>query len=94
MKKLALLKKFSFPYLYDKSQEVAKDFQAACTPDFYLFDNHLKLFYRGRYDDSRPGNLVPVNGNDLHHASESMLQKISQSGIQHPSLGCSIKWHP
>jgi hypothetical protein len=94
MKKLALLKKFSFPYLYDKSQEVAKDFQAACTPDFYLFDNHLKLFYRGRYDDSRPGNLVPVNGNDLHRASESMLQKISQSGIQHPSLGCSIKWHP
>ena len=94
MKKLALLKKFSFPYLYDESQEVAKNFQAACTPDFYLFDNQLKLYYRGRYDDSRPGNNIPVNGNDLHQASESMLQKVSQSGIQLPSLGCSIKWHP
>ena len=94
MKKLALLKKFSFPYLYDESQEVAKNFQAACTPDFFLFDNQLKLYYRGRYDDSRPGNNIPVNGNDLHQASESMLQKVSQSGIQLPSLGCSIKWHP
>jgi len=94
MKKLALRKKFPFPYLYDESQEVAHAYKAACTPDFYLFDSDLKLYYRGRYDDSRPGNKVPVNGNDLHLAAESMLQKVSQSGIQLPSLGCSIKWHP
>ena len=94
MKKIALLKKFPFPYLYDKSQEVAKNFQAACTPDFYLFNNHQKLVYRGRYDESRPGNRIPVNGKDLHRASELMLQKVSQSDVQYPSIGCSIKWHP
>ena len=93
MKKIALLKKFPFPYLYDKSQEVAKNFQAACTPDFYLFNNHQKLVYRGRYDESRPGNQVPVNGKDLHRASELMLQKVSQSDVQYPSIGCSIKWY-
>jgi hypothetical protein len=94
MKEIAILKKFTFPYLYDKSQKVAKEFQAACTPDFYLFDDKLKLFYRGRYDMSRPGNEIPVSGDDLHKASDLMLQKLSNSEVQYPSIGCSIKWNP
>ncbi len=94
MKQTALLNKFTFPYLYDKSQVIAKSFQAACTPDFYLFDDQLKLAYRGRYDESRPGNQIPVNGKDLHQASNFMLKKAPQSNLQYPSLGCSIKWHP
>ena len=92
MKKLALLKKFSFPYLYDESQEVAKNFQAACTPDFYLFDAELRLYYRGRYDDSRPGNDKPITGIDLHEACDMMLNKKKNNQFQYPSLGCNIKW--
>ena len=94
MKEIGISKKFPFPYLYDKSQKVAKEFKAACTPDFYLFDDKLELFYRGRYDLSRPGNEIPVSGDDLHKASDLMLQKLSNSDVQYPSIGCSIKWNP
>ena len=93
MKKLALEKNFAFPYLFDKTQEVAHRYQAACTPDFYLFDETLSLVYRGRYDDSRPGNQIPVSGKDLHQAATLMLSKESQQTPQYPSMGCNIKWH-
>ena len=94
MKVLALEKAFPFPYLYDASQEIAHNYQAACTPDFYLFDEDLLLVYRGRYDDSRPGNETPVSGIDLHEAADLMLQKKPQKELQYPSMGCSIKWLP
>ncbi len=93
MKNLAFLKKFSFPYLYDKSQNVAISYKAACTPEFYLFNDKLKLFYRGRYDDSRPGNKIPITGFDLSKASQLMLEKKSSPNPQYPSIGCSIKWN-
>ena len=93
MKKIAFLKEFSFPYLYDQSQKVALSYLAACTPDFYLFNDQSKLFYRGRYDDSRPGNNFPVTGNELFNASEIMLQKMPPPKPQYPSMGCSIKWN-
>lgn len=93
MKKLAENKRFSFPYLYDKSQEIAHSYQAACTPDFYLFDASLKLFYRGRYDNSRPGNDIPVSGKELHQAADLMLSKKQMPEPQYPSMGCNIKWH-
>jgi len=93
MKKLAESKHFSFPYLYDKSQEIAHSYQAACTPDFYLFDASLKLFYRGRYDNSRPGNDMPVSGKELHQAADLMLSKRQMPEPQYPSMGCNIKWH-
>ena len=93
MKKMALKKNFSFPYLFDESQEVAHSYQAACTPDFYLFDANKKLVYRGRYDDSRPGNNIPVSGNDLRKAADLMLLKRKPIAYQKPSIGCSIKWH-
>ena len=92
MKELAQEAHFNFPYLYDESQEVAHAYQAACTPDFYLFDSDLKLYYRGRYDDSRPGNENPITGQDLHKACDSMLQGLPYNDIQYPSMGCNIKW--
>ena len=94
MKELAVSKKFSFPYLYDKSQEVAKSYKAECTPDFYLFNEKLILDYRGRYDESRPGNQIKVTGNDLHNAVKLMISDSEQIKIQYPSMGCNIKWHP
>ena len=90
---LALEKKFTFPYLFDKTQEIAHAYKAACTPDFYLFDIDLSLYYRGRYDDSRPGNKNPITGKDLHAAFNSMLKGEHTNGIQNPSLGCNIKWN-
>ena len=93
MKKFALDKNFSFPYLYDKSQEIAKKYDAACTPDFYLFDKDLKLVYRGRYDDSRPGNEKAVTGKDLHNAIDYFLINKEINIKQYPSMGCNIKWH-
>ena len=93
MKKFALDKNFSFPYLYDKSQEIAKKYDAACTPDFYLFDKDLKLVYRGRYDDSRPGNEKAVTGKDLHNAIDYLLINKEINIKQYPSMGCNIKWH-
>lgn len=93
MKKLALSKNFTFPYLFDETQQIAQAYQAACTPDFYLFDQTLNLVYRGRYDKARPGNDISITGVDLHQAAELMLSKLPQIEPQYPSMGCSIKWH-
>jgi peroxiredoxin len=83
---------FSFPYCYDESQQVARDYEAACTPDFFLFDKSRMLVYRGQLDDSRPGNLAPVNGNDLRAAIDAVLKSEPVNPEQKPSLGCNIKW--
>ncbi|CAN5249651.1 thioredoxin family protein [soil metagenome] len=83
---------YPFPYLYDPTQEVAKAYEAACTPDFYLFDVELKLIYRGQLDDSRPGNGIPVNGRDLREAMDAILNNRKVAEHQKPSIGCSIKW--
>lgn len=92
MKANAIQQDFIFPYLYDESQNVAKAYDAACTPDFYLFDSELKLVYRGRLDNSRPGNGVPVTGEDLRNAIDAVLNNQPQSDTQKPSMGCNIKW--
>ena len=92
MKNHAKTEKYSFPYLYDESQEVAKDYDAACTPDFYLFDAELKLVYRGQLDDSRPGNGLPVTGKDLRLAMDCIIEDKENKNIQKPSIGCGIKW--
>ncbi len=83
---------YDFPYLYDESQEVAKAYDAACTPDFYLFDKDLKCAYRGQMDGSRPGNDIPVTGQDLRMAMDSLITGKEVSDVQIPSLGCGIKW--
>ena len=83
---------FEFPYLYDESQQVAVAYQAACTPDFYLFDDAHRLVYRGQYDGSRPGNDEPVNGADLQAAVDALLTGKAISNAQIPSVGCNIKW--
>lgn len=83
---------YPFPYLYDESQEVAKAYRAACTPDFFLFDSDLELAYRGQFDGSRPGNDQPVNGEDIKQAVDSLLAGESVTEQQIPSIGCSIKW--
>lgn len=83
---------FTFPYLYDETQEVAKAYNAACTPDFFLFDAELKLSYRGQLDESRPENGIPVTGKDMRAALESTLNNKTVAGLQKPSIGCNIKW--
>jgi hypothetical protein len=83
---------YTFAYLFDETQEVAKAYDAACTPDFYLFDAELKLVYRGQLDDSRPQNGKPVTGKDLTDAMDALLDGQPISDIQKPSLGCNIKW--
>ncbi len=83
---------YSFPYLYDETQEVAKKYQAACTPDFFLFDSNQKLVYRGQMDDSRPGNGIAVTGKDLTLAVEAILAGKLPNSEQKPSVGCNIKW--
>ncbi len=85
---------YSFPYLYDETQEVAKAYRAACTPDFYLFDRGRRLVYRGQMDDSRPGNNRPVTGADLRAALDAVLAGKPASAEQKPSVGCNIKWKP
>ncbi len=85
---------YTFPYLFDESQEVAKAYRAACTPDFYLFDGKRKLVYRGQFDESRPGNNVPVTGKDLRTAVDAVLEGKPAPDDQTPSLGCNIKWKP
>jgi peroxiredoxin len=85
---------YSFPYLYDASQSVAKAYRAACTPDFYLFDGGHRLVYRGQFDDSRPGNGLPVTGKDLKAALDAVLAGRPVAGPQKPSIGCNIKWKP
>ncbi|RMH07010.1 MAG: thioredoxin family protein [Nitrospirae bacterium] len=84
----------AFPVCFDESQEAAKAFTAACTPDFFLFNQDRRLVYRGQLDDSRPGNGKPVTGRDLRAAIEAVLHDQPVSPIQHPSAGCSIKWKP
>jgi peroxiredoxin len=83
---------FQFPYLYDESQEVAKAYQAACTPDFFLFDGEFRLVYRGQFDASRPGNGVPVTGADLRAAIDAVLAGNAPTADQRASIGCNIKW--
>ena len=83
---------FSFPYLYDESQEIAKAYHAVCTPDFFLFDKKRRLVYRGQMDGSRPGNDIPVTGTDLKAAMDIVLNNSKISNNQKPSMGCSIKW--
>ncbi|HOW97688.1 MAG TPA: thioredoxin family protein [Kiritimatiellia bacterium] len=85
---------FAFPYCYDESQAVAKAYTAACTPDFFLFDDGRRLAYRGQLDDSRPGNGRPVTGRDLRAALDAVLAGRPASADQKPSLGCNIKWKP
>jgi hypothetical protein len=85
---------YTFPYLFDETQDVAKAYRAACTPDFFLFDGDGRLIYRGQFDDSRPGNKVPVTGSDLAAAVEALLGGHRVSSEQRPSIGCNIKWKP
>jgi peroxiredoxin len=85
---------YTFPYLFDETQEVAKAYGAACTPDFFLFDRERRLFYRGQMDGSRPGNGVPVTGEDLRKAFDAVLEGRPAPEVQRPSLGCNIKWKP
>ncbi|MGK7880802.1 MAG: thioredoxin family protein [Crocosphaera sp.] len=92
MKEMAATLGFNFPFCYDESQEVAKAYTAACTPDFFLFDNDNNLVYRGQFDDSRPGNDVPVTGKDLKAAIEEVLLDRKVDTQQKPSIGCNIKW--
>lgn len=83
---------YPFPYLYDETQNVAKAYDAACTPDFYLFNSELKLTYRGQLDNSRPGNGIPVTGEDLRHALDCLVENTENTKPQKPSIGCNIKW--
>ncbi len=83
---------YSFPYLYDESQSVAKAYEAACTPDFYFFDSQQTLVYRGQFDNSRPSNGITPTGSDLRKAAEALLAGIQISQNQRPSFGCNIKW--
>jgi len=92
MKKDAERLGYPFPYLFDDTQEIAKAYQAACTPDFYIFDGELKCVYRGQMDDSRPGNGKPVTGDHIREALENLLAGETVSDIQIPSIGCNIKW--
>ena len=92
MKVLAKKENYPFPYLYDESQNIAKAYDAACTPDLYVFDKELKLVYRGQLDDSRPGNGLPVTGKDLKHALNCLIEKKENTTTQKPSIGCNIKW--
>jgi len=85
---------YTFPYLYDESQAVARAYRAACTPDFFLFDRTRQLVYRGQLDDSRPGNGVPVTGRDLRGALDNLLTGQPVASTQQPSMGCGIKWKP
>ena len=83
---------YTFPYLYDETQEVAKAYDAACTPDFYIFNSELKLVYRGQLDDSRPKNNIKLTGTDIRDALDNLLRGTSISEHQKPSIGCNIKW--
>lgn len=94
LKEMALELGFNFPLLYDESQEVAKAYSAACTPDFFVFDQQRKLVYRGQLDDSRPNNGKPVTGKDLRAAIDAVLAGKPVNPDQKPSAGCNIKWKP
>ena len=92
MKELFLKLGLSFPYLFDETQDIAKALKAECTPEFYLYDNNDKLVYRGRMDNSSPGNDIEISGNDLREACSNLLNGSTISLDQHPSMGCNIKW--
>ena len=92
MKEAARQLGYTFPYLYDETQEVAKSYDAACTPDFFIYDRLLRLVYRGQLDDSRPGSEIPVTGKDIRDALRALVEGRSVSDSQKPSVGCSIKW--
>lgn len=92
MKRVAIRLGYPFPFLFDETQEVARAYDAACTPDFYIFDPDMKLVYRGQMDDSRPGNGIPVTGKDIRNALDSLLQGKPVPDEQKPSIGCNIKW--
>lgn len=92
MREVAQSLHFPFPYLYDETQTIAKAYQAACTPDFYVFDQNLQCIYRGRFDNSRPGKDIPVTGKDLTEALDAFLNNTPAPEEQHPSIGCNIKW--
>ncbi len=94
MKREASESGFTFPYLYDESQEVAKAFRAACTPDFFVFDRDRRLAYRGQFDGSRPNSATPVTGADLRGALDALIGGDPVSATQRPSVGCNIKWKP
>jgi peroxiredoxin len=83
---------YPFPYLFDETQDIAKAYDAACTPDLFMFDKELSLEYRGQLDDSRPGNSIPVTGDDLRHALDCLLKNTKNTKAQKPSIGCNIKW--
>lgn len=89
---VAKVLKYPFPYLYDATQQVAKDYDAACTPDFYIFNKNNELVYRGRMDASRPGNGIPVTGADMRNALDAILMGLYDISPQIPSAGCNIKW--
>ena len=93
MKETALNLKYPFPYLYDETQETAKAYDAACTPDLYVFDKELRLVYRGQLDDSRPSNNIPVTGRDIRNALDNIILRKPVSLDQKPSIGCNIKWN-
>ncbi len=92
MKEDAVRNGYSFPYLYDESQDVAKAYEAACTPDIYLFNSQRELVYRGQFDDSRPGNGIAPTGSDLRLAVDALLAGSGNLQNQRPSIGCNIKW--
>ena len=92
MKVVAIDLQYPFPYLYDETQEVAKSYHAACTPDFFIYDKDLLLVYRGQLDDSRPGNGIPVTGKDIRKALNCLINGESVPELQRPSIGCNIKW--
>jgi len=94
MRELATEEAWRFPYLFDETQSVAKNFHAACTPDFYLFDGQLRLVYRGQFDDSRPSSGRPVTGSSLRAAVDAVVAGRAPSAEQKPSVGCNIKWKP
>ena len=94
MTELAEQMHFTFPYLYDETQQVARAYHAACTPDFFLFDRERKLVYRGQMDDSRPSNDIPITGRDLTSAIDAVLEGKEITQRQKPSMGCNIKWKP
>ena len=92
MKKTAEQLKYPFPYCYDETQQVAMIYNAACTPDFFIYDHNLQLVYRGQLDDSRPGNEIPVTGTDIRRAFDCIISDQPVSADQRPSIGCNIKW--
>jgi len=100
MGELAKSRKFTFPYLYDDTQQVAKEYEAACTPDFFLYDKNRRLYYRGQFDGSRPsipqaaGNILPVTGEDMRKAADALLAGKPAPEPQIASRGCSLKWKP